>query len=158
LFAIYVENFLRESAAGFQSKDPRGTDGVHQHAKRRNRVIGCIDSAKWIGDGRHEIGATADRFGNENIGPGRCGQLPRRIQQGIEPATETASRDFFRGETTGTQHCGIDQAPALVISDQPHALALGGNPLSQPRYGGSLASSQKATDHDVTGFAHKESG
>ena len=101
--------------------------------------------------GGHDIGATAHRFGENDIRP-VVEQAAGGLYQVRETATETASGDLLAIQALNGGVVSVHQVISLVVEDGGHTLpAL----LQQSRRGedqGSLSGSQEAADHREYGF------
>ena len=152
LFAVDVEHLLGKLASFLQSEDAQRADRVRQHAQWRDKKIVAINPAQRIRDRRHQIGATADRLGDEHLGTRGGGQLVRSVHERVEPATKTAARNFFRSEPARAEHFRVHQFAALVVRDKADLQPLMGQVLRQPHHGDCLARAKEAADHVVAGF------
>ena len=81
LFAVDINDLLRKLAAFAQAEHARRAHRIDQHAQRRDAEVLAVNAPKRIGDRRHEVGAAADRLGNEHIRPRALGEFTGGIDQ-----------------------------------------------------------------------------
>ena len=119
---------------------------------RRHQEVVAVEPAQGVGDGGGQVGATADRFGDEDLGPGGEGEALGGLDQRIEPAAETAAGNLLRRKTLRPEHRRVHQVAPLVVGDQPDPQALVREPAGKLADRGRFASAEEATDHDVAGL------
>ena len=152
LLLINVANLFRKGCTTLQVENPQCANWIDQYAERRDGKALAIDAAQRIADGRHQISATADWLGYEDIGPRFGRKFPRGLDQGIEATAKATACNFFHAKTARSKHRGIDKLAALIICDQPETQTAGPKFFSQAGNGGSLPRAQKPADHDVNRF------
>ena len=96
LLAVDVQHFARETVSFRKAEDALGADGIDQHAQGGDAIGIAIDFAQGETDGGHQVSATANGLGDEDVGAGVFRQALRSFEQRIEAAAETAAGDFFK--------------------------------------------------------------
>ena len=83
---------------------------LEQHRIRaRPRSASPYRSFERLHDGGDQVGATADRLGEDDIGTLLRFQLADLVDQVVEPAAEAGAGDFLDGEALRAQAVRIDQ-------------------------------------------------
>ena len=127
-------------------------------AGRAQRVIGDREGGDPKGavglllegadHGGLQVGAAANRFGQDHVGGDTLLQGRECPQQIGVTAAKTAAGHLDYGELVVFEQCGIDQLVALVVGHQPYPLAAGGKFLGSCEQQRGLAGAQKAADQD----------
>src|SRR5262245_48862536 len=102
-----------------------------------------------------QIGATADRFGQDHVR--RFGLLKTADgrEQIIELTTEAGAGNFFDIEAPLPQSVSVDQIRRLIIGHNPDSKPFLNITASQTTESSRLARPQKTSDHQKTYFAHR---
>ena len=103
-----------------------------------------------IQDGRDDVGAAADRFGEDDVGLRAGDKIVRPRDEIVEAAAEAAACDLQGLETLRAERVRIDQVGALVIRDDPDALAVRDPMLCELQDRRRLSGAEKAADNDET--------
>ena len=149
LFEKDVGDFWREGCSGIEAQDSAESGGVAEDAEGGYVEAVAVDSPERVGDGGDEVGATADGFGDEDVGARGFREFGGCVDEGVEAAAEAASGDFFGGESAVSEHLCVDEFAALVVSDEADSQVLVGEVLSEPSDGGGFSCAEETTDHDV---------
>jgi hypothetical protein len=132
--------------------------GIDHDAERGDRVGVAVHPAQGIAHRGAQVGAAADRLGDEDVRAGAGGKPLRGVDQRVEAAAEAAAGDLLDREAVRGQHGGVDEADALVVRDQADAAAVAMQCLRQAQDCGGLPGPQEAANHDVTGRCHALQG
>ncbi len=127
---------------------------LEQDGIRRHLEAVAVQVAQRLHDGGDEIGAAADRLGEDHVGPLAGLQTADLGDQVVEAAAEAGAGHFLDGEALGTQARGIDEVLRLIVGDQADALAALHVVTGQPAEGRRLAGAEEATDHYETQAGH----
>src|SRR5206468_8744846 len=95
LLFVNVQNLFGKGCSVFEAENAQRTKRIDQHAEWCDGKALTINPAQRIADSGDEVGATADRFGNENIGTRFGRKLVCGFYEGIEPAAKATARNFF---------------------------------------------------------------
>jgi len=126
-----------------------GADRVDEHAERRDHERVAVHALERIADRCAQVGAAADRLGDEHLGRHVLGQAARRVDQRVEAAAEAPAGDFLHREPARGHHRRVDQPDALVVRDEADAAALSVEILGESQDGGGLPGTEESTNHDV---------
>ena len=150
---VDVEHLLGKTAALLDAEHAQRPNRVHQHTHGRHGEILPVKPPQGIRYRCHEVGATADRLGDEYLGAAPLGQPVRRLDQRVEPAAKTAAGDFLGREPLRAQHGRVHEVASLVVGDEPHAQPLPGQPRRQFGHRRRLAGAEESPDHDIPRLA-----
>ncbi len=109
-----------------------------------------------LDDRGHEVGTTADRFRENQVGPFALFEVAHFLHEFIEFTTETSSGNFLNGEALGAQAGGIDEILSLVVGDQSDPLPIPNVLPCETGQSGGFACPEKAANHDKTNRLHIE--
>src|SRR5205823_3027851 len=69
LLLINIDDLRGETRPLLKAENAESANRIHQNANGGDREIFAIKPAERIGDGRNQVGATANRFRDKNLGP-----------------------------------------------------------------------------------------
>ena len=138
---------LRAETARAAAEDFAAMLRLAEHRKRPEIVAVAEQMSQRINDRSHQIGATANRFRQDDVGLPVGAQLGRRVDEIIKLAAEAGPRHFAYVESLGPERVGVNQAVGLIVGHEPHAQTLIGVMPSEPGNGGRLAGTEETTDH-----------
>ena len=132
-----------------------GADRIDQDTEGSDGELISVDSSQGVADGGDQIRATADGFCDEGVGSGGGVQFSGGVDEGIEAAAKTTTRDFLGSEAAGAEHGGIDEFAALIIGDETDLEPGLGEMVGESGDGGRLPGTEESTDHEIAcGVAH----
>ena len=136
---------------GLHTQHAQGANRVDHHTQWSDHEGLAVHALQRVTDRRAQVGAAADRFGDEHLGRHVFGEPAGRVDQRLEPAAEAPARDLLDGKPTGDGHRRVDQSNALIVGDEADAATHPIEMFGEPEDGGGLTCTQESTDHDVAG-------
>ncbi len=126
--------------------------GLHNDPVRRDVERLRIDFLQRTNHRRHQIRATANRFGQDHIRTTVLCEPFDGIGQFVEVATKTGTCDLANVESLRTKNVRIHQIRRLVVGDDDDLFSLRLESTGKSGNGGGFAGAQKTADHDKTGI------
>ena len=157
LFDLFQENVGRlrgETDVAAVAENLFAMLRLQQHGQRGEFDFAAVKCAERFQDGRRQVGAAADRLGQDDIGTLDGREFADDAHQIVELAAETRAGHLADVEALRSERHRVDQSERLIVGDDADAKSAIGVMLSQLADQRRFAGPEKTADHQVSQSLH----
>ncbi len=155
LLAENVGGLGREARGRLAAEDLQTVARLEQNGIRCDLEACAVEVLQRLDNGSDQVGATADRLGEDDVGTLVGFELADPVDKFVESAAEASPGHFLDGKALRAQAGGIDEILGLVVGDDADFLSSGLVEACETRQRRRLARTQKTADHDKAKAFHQ---